>query len=161
VLSDGRTDLSASHPGDLDPSTLHLGVAAPGGRMVDGVTVLVEPWPGYATLHLVLMAVDDAWRRRGVGASLVRAVQGVATSAGFDVWAAARTGALDFYAALGFHPLGDEFTGAMDLTHRRVLCRRRSRAGPPCALVGRVRRGASALLVGERNDNDNQYRFLN
>jgi len=124
VLRDGRTDLSAAHPADLDPSTLHLGVLAPGGRAVGGVTVLVDPWPGYATLHLVLMAVDPGWRRRGVGAALVGAVQNAAAAAGFDVWAAARTGALDFYAALGFRPLGDEFTGAMDLSHRRVLWRR-------------------------------------
>ena len=125
VLRDGRTDLPAAHPANLEPSTLHLGVAAFGGRTVGGVTVVVEPWPGYATLHLVLMAVDPGWRRQGVGASLVRTVQAAATASGFDVWAAARTGALDFYAALGFRPSGDEFTGAMDLPHRRVLWRRR------------------------------------
>ena len=124
VLRDGRADLHAGHPADPDPSTLHLGAVSPGGPMVGGVTVVVEPWPGYATLHLVLMAVDAGWRRRGVGASLVRAVQDSATAAGFDVWAAARTGVLDFYADLGFRPLGDEFTGAMDLAHRRVLWRR-------------------------------------
>jgi GNAT superfamily N-acetyltransferase len=92
--------------------------------MVGGVTVLVEPWPAYATLHLVLMAVDPGWRRRGVGASLVRTVQAAATTSGFDVWAAARTSALDFYTALGFRPAGDGFTGAMDLCHRRVVWRR-------------------------------------
>ena len=124
VLRDGRTDLSAVHPADLEPSTLHLGIAEPGGTVVGGVTVVVEPWPGYATLHLVLMAVAPRWRRRGVGAELVRTVQSVATSSGFDVWAAARTGALDFYGALGFRPHGDGFTGAMGLSHRRVLWRR-------------------------------------
>ena len=124
VLRDGRTDLPAAYPTDADPSTLHLGVLGPDGRPVGGVTVLVEPWPGYATLHLVLMAVDAGNRGRGVGASLVRTVQAAASAAGLDVWAAARTGALDFYRGLGFRPLGDEFNGAMDLPHRRVLWRR-------------------------------------
>ena len=124
VLRDGRTDLPAAYPTDLDPSTLHFGLTTPGGRVVGGVSVLVEPWAGFATLHLVLMAVDPGWRRRGVGRSLVGAVQRAATGAGYDVWAAARLEAVDFYGALGFHPRGDVFTGAMDLLHRRVLWRR-------------------------------------
>lgn len=124
VLRDGRPDLPAAYPSDLAPTTPHLGVADDGGRLLAGVTVRVEPWPGFATLQLALMAVDPSVRRRGVGASLVRAVQGAASLAGFDVWAAARLTALDFYRALGFRPMGDEFTGAMDLPHRRVLWRR-------------------------------------
>ncbi len=124
VLRDGRADLPASHPGDGDPSTLHLGVVATDGRPVGGVTVLVDPWPAYATLHLVLLAVDAGRQGRGVGASLVGAVRGAATAAGYDVWAAARLTAIEFYRGAGFRPFGDVFTGAMDLPHRRVLWRR-------------------------------------
>jgi GNAT superfamily N-acetyltransferase len=120
VLRDGRTDLPAAYPTDQAPSTLHLGTVTPGGRAIGGVTVLVDPWPGVATLHLVLMAVDRQWQARGVGGALVRAVQGAAASAGYDVWAAARLSALDFYRGLGFRPAGDVVTGAMDLPHRRV-----------------------------------------
>ena len=126
VLRDGRADLPAGHPTDHDPSTLHLGVVSPGGRVVGGVSVRFEPWPGFATLQLVLMAVDGDLQGRGTGASLVEAVQGAATVAGYDVWAAARLSALGFYRRLGFHPMGDVFTGAMDLPHRRILWRRRA-----------------------------------
>ena len=124
VLRDGRTDLPAAYPSDHAPSTLHLGVVDGRGRAVGGVTVRVEPWPGFATLQLALMAVDADLRGRGVGAGLVRAAQGAAGAAGYDLWAAARQSALGFYVALGFRPLGDGFTGAMDLPHRRVLWRR-------------------------------------
>ena len=121
VLRDGRDDLPASAPTDDAPSTLHLGVRSPDGSVVGCVTVLADPLPGRASLHLILMAVDPAWQGRGVGRALVGTVQDAATAAGFDVWAAARSSALAFYAALGFHPLGDTFDGAMGLPHRRVL----------------------------------------
>jgi len=123
VLRDGRADLPASYPWDSEPSTLHLGMVTPGEQVVGCVTVRVDPWPGFASLHLVLMAVDASWRRRGVGRALVGTVQESATAAGLDVWAAARTGALDFYRELGFTPAGDVFVAAMDLPHRRVLWR--------------------------------------
>jgi ribosomal protein S18 acetylase RimI-like enzyme len=123
VLRDGRTDLPASYPTDDDPSTLHLGLVTPEGAVVGCVSVLENPLPGYASLHLVLMATDPERRRRGVGRALVGTVQGSAGAAGRNVWAAARLTALDFYRALGFNPMGDVFTAAMDLPHRRVLWR--------------------------------------
>ena len=124
VLRDGRDDLPAAYPSDSAPSTLHLGLVGAGGPVLGAVTVRRDPWPAHATLHLVSMAVDAGWRRRGIGRALVGTVQDVATAAGFDVWAAARLAALDFYRELGFRPAGDVFTGAMDLPHRRVLWRR-------------------------------------
>ncbi len=125
VLRDGRSDLPASYPTDDEPSTLHLGIIAPGGRIVGCVTVLEEPLPGFASLHLVLMAVDPDLRRQGVGRSLVSVVQESAEVAGRNVWAAARLTALEFYSALGFTAMGDVFIAAMDLPHRRVLWRSR------------------------------------
>jgi ribosomal protein S18 acetylase RimI-like enzyme len=125
VLRDGRPDLPASYPSDDEPSSLHLGLMTPVGRLAGCVTVLEEPFPGFASLHLVLMAVDPDLRRQGVGRALVGAVQGSAAAAGRNVWAAARLTALEFYVALGFTAMGDVFTGAMDLPHRRVLWRSR------------------------------------
>jgi GNAT superfamily N-acetyltransferase len=125
ALRDGRADLPATYPTDDDPSTLHLGLVTPAGGVVGCVTVLGDPLPGFASLHLVLMAVDPARRRQGVGRFLVGAVQQSAEVAGLNVWAAARMTALQFYVALGFTAMGDEFIGAMDLPHRRVLWRSR------------------------------------
>jgi len=125
VLRDGRPDLPASHPSDDQPSTLHLGMITPEGALAGCVSVLEDPLPGFASLHLVLMAVDPDLRRRGVGRALVGAVQGSAGEAGRNVWAAARMTALEFYRALGFTVMGDVFTGGMDLPHRRVLWRSR------------------------------------
>jgi len=125
VLRDGRSDLPASYPTDDEPSTLHLGLITPGGVVGGCVSVLENPLPGLASLHLVLMATDPGLRRQGVGRALVSAVQGSAESAGRNVWAAARLTAMDFYVALGFTPMGEVFTAAMDLPHRRVLWRSR------------------------------------
>jgi ribosomal protein S18 acetylase RimI-like enzyme len=128
VLWDGRPDLPAFYESDSDPSALHLGMVTPGGALAGCVTVLREALPGFASLHLVLMAVDPDRQRQGVGRSLVVAVQEAAEAAeaaGRNVWAAARLTALEFYAALGFQVMGDVFTGAMDLPHRRVLWRSR------------------------------------
>ncbi len=127
VLRDGRPDLPASYPSDEDPSTLHLAVEDRDGRVVAGVTVLVDPLPGAATLRLALMAVDPAYQGRGVGRALVTSVQERAAGAGLAVWAASRVSALPFYGRLGFRPRGDIYTGPMDLPHRRVLW---SGAGP-------------------------------
>lgn len=131
VLRDGRDEPPATYPGDGRASTLHLGLTTPGGRVVGAVTVLHDPWPAVASLHLVGMAVDPHWQRRGVGRDLVGAVQDAAATAGLDVWAAARMAALDFYRRHGFRPLGPEFTGAMGLAHRRVLWRSRTRGPGP------------------------------
>jgi GNAT superfamily N-acetyltransferase len=125
VLRDDRGDLPASYPFDAEPSSLHLGVTAPDGSAVGGVTVIVDPLAGSAPLRLVLMAVDPAVQGRGVGRHLVLAVQERAAGAGLAVWAAARVSALDFYVGLGFRPRGDVFVGPMDLPHRHVLWRPR------------------------------------
>ncbi|HEY4928175.1 MAG TPA: GNAT family N-acetyltransferase [Acidimicrobiales bacterium] len=121
VLRDGRADLPASYPFDAEASSLHLGVVTSEGTPVGGVTVVVDPLPGFATLRLVLMAVDPAVQGRGVGRHLVLAVQERAAVAGFAVWAASRVSALDFYTGLGFRARGDVYVGPMDLPHRHVL----------------------------------------
>ena len=121
VLRDGRPDLPASYPFDAEPSTLHLGVITPDGTAVGGVSVVVDPLPGFASLRLALMAVDPAFQGRGIGRHLVLAVQDRAGAAGLAVWAAARLSALDFYTGLGFRARGDVYVGPMDLPHRHVL----------------------------------------
>ncbi len=125
VLRDGRADLPASYPFDSESSSLHLGVVDSDGTAVGGVTVVVDPLPGFATLRLALMAVDPAVRGRGVGRRLVLAVQERADEAGLAVWAASRVSALGFYTGLGFRARGDVYVGPMDLPHRHILWRPR------------------------------------
>ena len=123
VLRDGREDLPATYPSDGEPTSLHLGVTDSDGAVVGGVTVVVDPWPGVATLRLALMAVDHAAQGRGIGRCLVAAVQERAGEAGLDVRAAARVAALGFYTGLGFVPREAVYIGPMDLPHQRILWR--------------------------------------
>ena len=125
VLRDGRDDLPATYPFDGLPSTLHLGMVATDGSVVGGVSVRIDPLPGYATLHLGLMAVDGGRRGRGIGHALLGVVQGEARASGLAVWADARVSAIGFYEDLGFRPMGDVWTGPMQLPHRRILWRHR------------------------------------
>ena len=145
VLRNGRTDPPSEHPDDHRVTSLHLGLEDPDGGVIGGVTVVVNPLPGFATLHLVLMAVDPGHRRRGIGRLLVEQVQEHARAAGLSVWAAARVTALGFYVDLGFRPIGDDFVGRMDLPHRRVLW------SPGVTAAGAARSGPSRRAgSGER-----------
>lgn len=123
VLRDGRTDLSADHPADDDPTTVHLAVRNDGevvgavtllrdSRTVEGVDVAV---------HLVLMAVAPEHQGQGIGAMLIAEAQSQCGRDGSGIWAAARISALGFYERLGFRADGEEFIGAMDLRHRLVV----------------------------------------
>jgi predicted GNAT family N-acyltransferase len=96
----------------------HLAAIAPGGGVV-----------GYARLHLeggesqaYQVAVDDAWRARGVGAALMRAVERRARAAGRDsVQLDARETAVGFYERLGYAAIGEPFLSARTGTpHRRM-----------------------------------------
>lgn len=66
------------------------------------------------------MAVDAAWRGRGVGHALLDRLLTVARELGYErVWLNAQTHALDFYAAHGFRAEGQEFMEA-GIPHKRM-----------------------------------------
>ena len=91
-----------------DDTALHL-VAVDGERVV-GTCRLVEDGDRW---RLGRMAVDAAWRGRGVGAALLRAGHEEAVGAGGgEIHLAAQMSARDFYRRYGYRAYGDLFDDA-------------------------------------------------
>ena len=71
--------------------------------------------------HIGRMAVLPAWRKKGVGSALLRALLELARSQGLrGVYLNAQTEASDFYAQHGFYPEGEVFMDA-GIPHIRML----------------------------------------
>lgn len=105
-----------------------LGVGL-GARCVGAVRVLVEPTPqtplaglGWSAVgHLGRLAVLRELRGSGVGAALVRAVEGVVAGRGLPaVYLGAQVHALGFYSRLGYEPVGEEYVEA-GIAHRYMV----------------------------------------
>ena len=83
------------------------------GELVGVVIVQPEEREGTSAQipwRLTAMAVVPEHQRLGVGKQLVqKALDHIRTHGGDEVWCHGRTGALEFYAARGFRPVGDEF----------------------------------------------------
>lgn len=72
--------------------------------------------------HIGRMAVQSAWRGRGVGAALLEALIGEAGRRGMRrVALNAQVHAMGFYARFGFVPQGEVFDDA-GLPHRTMVC---------------------------------------
>jgi len=125
ILRAGREREAAHAKQDALPGTRHLAACAN-----DVVVGVATHFPDDTPLaperrgeRLRGMAVDEAWRGRGVGRALVRAVVDAARDRGADIlWANARDSALGFYTVIGFHVEGDGFVDdVMHLGHHVVL----------------------------------------
>jgi predicted GNAT family N-acyltransferase len=90
----------------LDPACVHALATAAGGAAIG--TARLTP-----DAHIGRMAVLAAWRRRGVGKTLLELMLEAARSRGFDrVALNAQTHAHGFYAHFGFRVEGREFLDA-------------------------------------------------
>jgi ElaA protein len=89
---------------DLHEQTVHLWLAEENGRIVSSVRLL-PPQDGRRKIGRVVTAADQ--RRRGYGAQLMRA--GLALDPGLTWELHAQCAVEDFYAGLGFTPVGEVF----------------------------------------------------
>lgn len=111
-VDEQRVPPELEHDG-IDPDCMHV-VAEDGAGRVIGTGRLL---PGG---HVGRMAVDAAWRRRGVGRALLDALLACARARGLAaVELHAQTTAIGFYERAGFIAEGAEFDEA-GLPHRRM-----------------------------------------
>lgn len=97
----------------LDPDCVHVVAETPAGAVIGTGRLLPEGRIGR-------LAVERAWRRRGVGRALLDALVACARERGFaTVELHAQTRAIGFYAAAGFAARGPEFDDA-GIPHRRM-----------------------------------------
>jgi len=97
----------------LDPVCTHVAAETANGAVVGTGRLLPEGRIGR-------MAVDAAWRGRGIGRALLDALVACARERGFaTVELHAQTRAAGFYAAAGFRPEGPVFDDA-GIPHRRM-----------------------------------------
>ena len=101
---------------DALQTTLHV-VARhePTGQVVGCATIMLDPWPlepERQALRLRGMAVEPAWRGRGVGQRVLGVAMTQAVLAHPELttlWCNARLGAVHFYERMGFVRVGDLF----------------------------------------------------
>ncbi|WP_328539281.1 GNAT family N-acetyltransferase [Streptomyces sp. NBC_00344] len=101
-----------------DADAVHVLAAGPEGPI--GTGRLLLPGPGSTVGSLGRLAVAAAGRGRGVGATLVRAIEDAARERGMTaVDLHAQTHALGFYERLGYEAYGPEFPDA-GIAHRAM-----------------------------------------
>ncbi len=118
-LRRGRPLESARFLEDALPGTRHY-LIRDGGRGVACATICPDP-RGPWKLRLRGMAVDPAWRRRGLGTLLVRALQEDAAASHCGIWCNARMVAVPLYASCGFRGNGEDFEIEGIGPHRRMV----------------------------------------
>ncbi len=98
----------------LDQDAIHLlAVITPSQQAVGTIRILNDG-------HIGRMAVLDEWRNRGIGRQLLKQILDVAHQLGLEqVFLAAQTTAIDFYARYGFIPDGEVFMDA-GIAHRNM-----------------------------------------
>lgn len=96
-----------------DETALHVLAESPDGKVIGTARMLEDG-------HIGRVAVLPAWRGRGIGSELMRALLRYAEQAGLkSVYLDAQVDAIDFYARLGFSASGDVFMDA-GIPHRHM-----------------------------------------
>jgi len=95
VLIADTVRTSPAFEGDREPTTIHLGGFV-GTRCVACVSLMQSTWNDESAYQLRGMAVDPAWRGRGVGRQLLAFVDQRVSPA--TMWCNARVHAAPFYA---------------------------------------------------------------
>lgn len=112
ILRTGRPLAETVFEGDHGPGTRHYG-AFLDGRLMAVATLIPEATPAFCpegAWRIRGMAVDESFRRQGVGRALVRAcLDHAASQRGRLCWCNARVGARDFYLRCDFAIEGQEF----------------------------------------------------
>lgn len=104
----------------LDARAWHVLALDPAGQPIGTARLLPPDGPGDPG-RIGRMAVVQDWRRRGVGAALLRSLVARAAAAGIQsLLLHAQLHALPFYAAHGFVATGGEFDEC-GIRHRRML----------------------------------------
>jgi predicted GNAT family N-acyltransferase len=107
-----------------DASAVHV-IALAGGRVVGTGRAVFPPQGSYRQVKIGRMAVDAAWRRRGVGGRILAALEVEARRMGMrEAVLAAQTRATGFYASHGYREEGAVF---LDAGIDHILMRKRLR----------------------------------
>jgi GNAT superfamily N-acetyltransferase len=110
VLRDDRPEVDVANPSDLLESTLHYGGFL-GERTVVSASFFTTPSPTpphAASYQLRYMATDYDVQGRGLGRRLLEQVIGDLSRRGSrELWANARTSAVDFYTSTGWRIIED------------------------------------------------------
>jgi predicted GNAT family N-acyltransferase len=112
VLRNGLPRETACFSGDDDAQARHFIAMDDAGTIVGCASVIPNPWQGAPAWQVRGMAVDEGFRKRGIGEALLRAIeQSVAatSNAPCKLWCNARTPAVDFYRRHGWEIASDEF----------------------------------------------------
>jgi GNAT superfamily N-acetyltransferase len=135
ALRDGDPTAVVHQDTDERPATWHLGAVEPSGRVVGTSTFFAEPFPldpaRPGAVRLRSMAVDDDWRRRGLGSVLLAAAEARLVAEGAQLlWANARDSALGFYAKAGFAHTDRSFVDPLTGLGHTVVVRELGPGGP-------------------------------
>lgn len=124
VLRQGLPREAAIFEGDHQAAAVHVAAIA-GEAVVGCATLHPSCWEDQPAWQLRGMAVAEAYRDRGVGGELVRAIlQHVDTETpGRTVWANARVPAARFYQKLGWEIVSDVFEIPTAGPHVRIVRR--------------------------------------
>ena len=108
LYPDKVVDPSISKETDGAEGTIHFTAVRSDGR-IGGCVTLAEELKHERPRRMRWLGVDESWRGRGVGSSLVKACLEISGHATSDIWCNARLIAIDFYRSLGFETKGRMF----------------------------------------------------
>lgn len=123
VLRAGLPWESARFNGDEAPTTRHVAAVAD-NRIIGCASMMLSEWDKRPAWQLRGMAVDPAWRGKGIGEMLLRAIEERARQSDVrQMWCNARTPAIRFYGKLGWQVVSDEFEIPSAGPHVRMVKR--------------------------------------